>query len=96
MKKPRILVCNGSDCRKTKPSFKKIEGLLEDVGRPVAVRCQKICSGPVIGLKHKDQWTWFKKLKEKDVLALIEVVEEARIPKRLRGKRVKKRSGKLR
>tara|TARA_B100001093_G_scaffold288108_1_gene275248 strand:- start:617 stop:907 length:291 start_codon:yes stop_codon:yes gene_type:complete len=96
LKKPRVLICNGRDCRKAKLSRKKLEGILGDSVRPVAVRCQKICSGPVVGVQHNDQLTWFKKLKEKDVIALVQLMDQGKIPKRLRGKRVKKRAGKLR
>ena len=66
-----VLLCTGKSCRKkAKVQAEILANLDEDIGiQPV--RCQDVCSGPVIGLKVRGRWEWFKKLrKAKDAHAV--------------------------
>ena len=61
------------------------------------VRCQKICHGPVVGLPIAGKMEWFEKVERlREVAALVLVTSKRNngsIPKPLRKRRLKKRSG---
>ena len=59
-----VLLCTGKSCRKkAKVQAEILANLDEDIViQPV--RCQDVCSGPVIGLKVRGRWEWFKKLRK--------------------------------
>ena len=61
------------------------------------VRCQKICHGPVVGLPVAGKMEWFEKVERlREVAALVLVTSKrgnGSIPKPLRKRRLKKRSG---
>lgn len=92
-----IYICRGKDCRKHLDTVKDIEKRLGGDIEICAVRCQKICSPLVVGVRTRDRLVWVKKVKSrKDVSALEQWVEDGRCPKRLKSRRVKKRQNKLR
>lgn len=100
--RPRLFVCTGSDCRKRSKALSKLVDAAGPHARVVEVRCQKICDGPVCGLKVDDALHWFEEVEgkkaRKAVVAVLRrsgTTEEA-LPKALRKRLVDKRTGKLR
>ena len=97
MKGSRILVCNGKDCRKKTKYHRKLQEALAESGEVEHIGCQKICSGPVVGIQVKGTWQWFAKVrKADDRKAIRRVIRSGKLAGRARGMRVKKRAGKLR
>ncbi len=93
----KLLVCNGSDCRKHKADCKRLRKSLGDDAKIEEVGCQKICKGVVAGLKVDGSLEWFRKLDpKKDSEPLRELMLEGSLSKKLAEKRVKKRAGRLR
>ena len=94
----RVYICTGSDCKRRNRVRKDIKAQLLAAGikKLETVRCQKICKGPVFGLKIDGDYEWFRRVDVDDAPALIDLARGGRGNSRLRGKRVKKRSGKLR
>lgn len=86
-----VYVCRGSKCRKRN----KPKGL-EKRFRIEVVKCQKVCKGPVVGIRVDGTLEWFRKVKNKDVKALRKIAKGKRVPTSLAERRSKKRSGKLR
>ena len=92
-----VYVCAGKDCRKHKKTCRWLAESLPPGHTLEEVRCQKICSPSVIGLRHKDDLVWLKKMKSrKDVIAIVSALENNRLGSRLKGKVVKKRTNRLR
>ena len=92
----RLYLCKGSDCLKKKRDTKQLVQLMTDV-EVVPVRCQKICAGPVVGLELDGTLVWFKKVrKKKDAEALVKALSGAPLTKRLTGRLVRKRTGRMR
>lgn len=98
MTRPKLLLCTGSHCRKALTKH----GLLQQTvsALPVEVTrvgCQKICRGPVVGVRIDGRWEWFEKMgSRKAVDALAELVERNTLRKRLDKRRSRKRSGRVR
>ena len=93
----KVLVCVGKSCRKRKAALRRVLAAIPDELPVAEVRCQNICSGPVVGLKVDGTWEWYKKLrKERHVDALRRTLEGGEIDAGLSARRVKKRSGKRR
>ena len=94
-----VYICTGSSCRKKKSAYKKLCAALkeqEDIELK-EVRCQKICSGPVVGLRITGKWEWFSKVRRsRDYTAIIDSLTRGKITKKLAERREKKRSGKHR
>jgi hypothetical protein len=61
------------------------------------VKCQKICHGPVVGLPIDGRMEWFERVDGvKEIAALVRMTHRGKtdaIPKPLKKRRVKKRSG---
>jgi (2Fe-2S) ferredoxin len=95
-KAPKLRVCEGKSCKKKKAArFEILETLADDV-RVEKVRCQKICSGPVVGLKVSGTLEWFADMDSpKAVAALQALVRSGEMGKPLEKRRVPKRSGRL-
>ena len=92
-----VLLCTGKACRKKAKIQAEILANLDGDTVIQPVRCQDICSGPVVGIRIDDRLEWFKKLrKSKDASALNRAVQRGKIPDGLKKLHVKKRSGKLR
>ena len=95
--KTTIYICRGKDCRKHLETVNEIEKQMGKDTELYSVRCQKICSPQVVGIRTQTDLVWVKKIKSrKDVNALKQWVEEDACPKRLKSRRVKKRQNKLR
>jgi (2Fe-2S) ferredoxin len=92
-----VLLCIGKDCRKRSGALHALEDLLDDRGITwKTVRCQKICSGPVLGLVAEGKLQWFEKLRGKDARKALErYLDRGRLDA-LWKRRVKKRAGKRR
>ena len=98
MTRPRILVCNGSRCRR---ALARDPGLLEQLERldvrVTRVGCQKVCEGPVVGIAIDDDWEWFGRVASPKALrALAALIEEGTLAKPLRKRQAHERSGKRR
>lgn len=89
-------LCFGKDCRKRSSDIEKLEAVLEEAGFACErVGCQKICSGPVVGLTVEGTLEWFEKVRGKAGReALRRFIERGDGP--LRKRRKPKRSGRLR
>lgn len=97
MAKPLVYVCEGSDCREERRALRKLLEALEGVARVERVRCQKICDGPVAGTEVDGTLEWFEELdSRKRREALIALLEEGELRRRLAKRRVGKRRGRLR
>jgi hypothetical protein len=97
VKRPTVLICHGKACREDKKAFRKLKNTLTSGCKIETVKCQKICSGPVVGCELDGAWTWFEKVrKSEDRKAVLRVIEDQQLSPRARKRRVKKRTGKLR
>ena len=98
MARRRILICNGSHCRKTLRNDDRLRASVAQL--PVEIErvgCQKVCRGPVVGLDLDGRLQWFERMSSrKSLRALAELVEHDTVGRPLRKRRNKKRSGKLR
>lgn len=92
-----IYLCRGSDCKKRKSANKRLRSGLEGTHQIEEVRCQKICKGPVVGVKVEGTLHWFRKLDVKhDLVELQKTVARDRMTKGLASKQATKRTGKFR
>lgn len=92
-------VCVGSDCRKDRPgAHKKLRAALREAGVPfMPVKCQKVCKGPVVGVRVDGTLHWLRDLAGGDLRDdLLRLVGEGAWSKALAKRRVKKRKDKLR
>ena len=97
MPRPTVLVCRGKNCVERKKARQRLEQALGEVAEVERVGCQKICSGPVVGVQIEGQLEWFRRIRgSKSRRAVVELLAEQKLDKRLRKRRAKKRSGKLR
>ncbi|MCO4770519.1 MAG: hypothetical protein KDA24_10860 [Deltaproteobacteria bacterium] len=95
--KPRVYVCGGDDCRKRKTDRKKLRKALDAVAVEVSVKCQKVCKGPVVGLEVDGELQWFASVRGKKARgAVLKYVDTGKLGSDLKGRRHKKRTGKLR
>ena len=93
---PKAHICLGKDCRK-EAGLPKLTELLGDAGvKWVPVECQKVCKGPVVGLKVDQKLEWFAPLRGKSARRALRAFLEAGDRESLWKLRVKKRSGKRR
>jgi hypothetical protein len=90
-------VCTGKDCSRSKGHADLVREAT-DRAKVDFVRCQKICSGPVIGTEVDGRIEWFEEVRgrksRRDVLRLT--LGEGGLSDRLRRRRVAKRAGRLR
>ncbi|MFP5369536.1 MAG: hypothetical protein ACLGI3_02150 [Actinomycetes bacterium] len=93
-----VFVCCGSDCRRRRDAHALLLAAAAQAGTVRPVRCQKICSGPVAGVEVAGRLEWFERLRgPKSRGALVRLLATGGpLPKRLRKRRVRKRSGRLR
>ena len=86
-------------CRKCKHHECLVEVLTaRSEARIEMVRCQKICHGPVVGLRVAGRFEWFERVDRlKPLAALVRITaakgEVTKLPKALRRQRVKRHSG---
>ena len=65
--------------------------------RVTRVGCQKVCSGPLVGVQLDGRWEWFERMSsEKAMRALADLLEQDELRKPLRKRRRKGRSGRVR
>jgi (2Fe-2S) ferredoxin len=92
-----VLVCRSSGCRKKAKPRTKLATALEHIADVEWVRCQKVCKGPVIGVTVDGTLEWFRRVNDrKSRRALVALLMEGRLKKRLRKQRVVRLSGKQR
>ena len=98
MSRSKLLLCKGSSCRKALARDARLEKMVAALDVDVSrVGCQKICKGPVVGVRIDGSWEWFARVDTgKAVEALGDLVAEGRLRKRLAKRHVRKRSGRLR
>ena len=93
----KLFVCTGKHCRKKKDGIEDVARAVDTSVELVRVRCQKICKGPVVGLKQNGSLEWFKDVdSSKTLSALKDAVRGQPLQKPLRNRHVPKRSGALR
>ena len=96
---PHVHVCVGSDCRKDRPgAHRKLRARLAAAAVPVTpVKCQKICKGPVVGVRVDGTLHWVRKVAGSQLREdLVWLLDKGRWSKALRTRCVRKRLGKLR
>ena len=97
MSRPHVLVCRGKSCGEHGKARTKLLGSLEESAHVELVRCQKICSGPVVGVWLDDGWEWFRRVRRaKARRALARLLDDGKIAGRLERRRVRKRRCKRR
>ena len=91
----KLYVCTGKHCKKKRGGIDSV--LNGHTVERVDVRCQKICNGPVCGLKLEGRVEWFEEVDSpKSLDALRALIEQGKLKKPLRKRHVSKRSGELR
>jgi hypothetical protein len=85
-------------CRKCKHSEEVVDFLHTRTSATVkTVRCQKVCDGPVAGLRVDGRMEWFEKMdgskQLKAMVCLIEQRPPKKLPKPLKKRRSRARSG---
>jgi hypothetical protein len=90
-------VCTGKDCSRAKGH----RALLDEASAVAdvhLVRCQKVCEGPVLGVRVGGRIEWFERIRgEKSRRAGLRLVTTGGpLPERLARRRSRKRSGQLR
>ena len=77
--------------------MRKLVEAVGDDAKVVSVRCQKICKGPVIGLRSEGTLEWFSRVHGKELRdAVIRSLRKGRMVKALKAHREKKRAGRCR
>lgn len=97
MVRPTVFVCHGPSCRRRK-SYDALRERLGGIADLAAVRCQRICDGPVAGAAVNGSLEWFEHLRSDKVQGqLVDLVAgTGRMRHTLENHRVAKRSGRLR
>jgi len=91
----QVQLCIGSDCRKKRKRIRKLTELFSDVAPLKTVKCQDICSGPVVIVRRSQELFWFKKLRNKKSRRhLLEFVMGERLTDHLKTRLVKRRPDK--
>ncbi len=91
MRTKKVYVCK--KCKNADCLFKVLKKA--DV-RLVPVGCQKICAGPVAGVKIAGEMEWFSKVSSAKEMAGLHMVAERRtkrLPRPLEKRRLARRSG---
>ncbi len=92
-----VYVCRGKDCSKRKRPLRTLLEALEGRAQIAEVGCQKLCAGPVCGLKLDGRLEWFEEIDSaRRREALIATLESGVLNKGLKKRRAKGRAGKLR
>jgi hypothetical protein len=60
-----VQLCIGSDCRKKRRRIRKLRTLLQELLPVKKVKCQDVCSGPVVVVRRAHERFWFKKIRNK-------------------------------
>jgi hypothetical protein len=90
-------VCRGSGCRKKSKKYQALLSVLEGLGIISEVRCQKICKGPVFGVKVDGRLEWFHSIENKKARhSAVSLLGDGELEPTLAKRRCKKRRGKLR
>lgn len=61
----QVQLCIGSDCRKKRKRIRRLRALFSDVVDVTNVKCQDICSGPVVVVHRSHERFWFSKVRSK-------------------------------
>ena len=97
MSPPQIYICRGSSCRKADLGKAELQKKLSSDVQLQAVKCQKICKAPVLGVEHDGELHWFKRMDSKKALAgLDELLQRGKMKKSLRKRLSNKRMGRMR
>ncbi len=91
MRKKKVFVC-----KKCKNADCLVRVLKKSEAKLVPVGCQKICAGPVVGLKVAGRMEWFRRVDTPKSLAGIRMLAERRKKEPVRAlerRRLAKRSG---
>ena len=94
----KLLLCTGRHCRRALDEEGRVVQAL--AGLPVRVQrvpCQKVCRGPVVGVRVAGEWQWFERMNSAKALrALSQLLEEGCVPQPLRKRQNRRRSGRRR
>jgi hypothetical protein len=98
MNATRIYVCKGKDCCAQSGARRNLLNALRQARFEIhAVKCQKICKGPVAGLKVDGEVHWFGRLnKSKAQADFVTLALKGKASDRIKKRHSKKRDGKLR
>lgn len=97
MSKPTVYVCRGGDCRDRKRPRRRLLEALEGHAKVQEVGCQKICDGPVCGVEVDGTLEWFEEVdSEKALDALLGLLQDGKLRKALKKRRVGSKRGRLR
>ena len=90
--KLQVALCEGKDCRKHKKMFNRLRKNLSSVDGFRAVRCQSICSGPVVLVYQNKKKYVFRKMREKKLVEELcqQIIREAKIDRKKMSKHLKK------
>ena len=92
-----VYICTASDCAKDKKKLKNLKKTLGTNAKIKAVKCQKICDGPVAGVIIDGNLNWFENLSSaKHRESLLRLIQTGKVNKTLKKHTNKKRAGKLR
>ena len=91
-----LLVCTGKKCRSDK-GFAEIVDLAGATTRAHEAPCQGLCNGPIVGLHVDGELRWFAHVRTKKMRNLVtKMMEQGRVPNKLRGREVRKHRGDVR
>ena len=98
MKETTLFVCAGRHCRKAFAREASNAKHLSRLAVPIRyVGCQKVCKGPVVGLRIDGELQWFRQVDSRKAWdALAELIEDGTLARPLRKRMDRKRSGRLR
>ena len=98
MKGATLFICDGSRCRKARHKDDRLTHLAQKLPlETLKTGCQKICKGPVVGLRRNGTLEWFERMNTRKALGALEkLVKSDVLRKPLKKRRSKSRTGKLR
>ncbi|HJR26759.1 MAG TPA: hypothetical protein VJ804_14875 [Acidimicrobiales bacterium] len=93
----RCYVCTDKDCRRD-DGFDELVAALRRTGPVREVDCQDLCDGPVAGVPVHGRVEWFEKIRRqraRDAVVALATGRVDEVPKILRSRWARKRSGKV-
>jgi hypothetical protein len=93
----RCYVCTDKDCRRD-DGYKELVQALRATGSVREVDCQDLCEGPVAGVVLDGKVEWFERLRKaraREAVVALATGQVDEVPKILRPRWAKKRSGKV-
>ena len=95
----RVRLCRGSDCRKRKKSFARLQAVIPQDAVGPDIKCQDVCKGPVVVVEVGRERYLFARMRGKrlrrDLLVLLQGGKPSKALKSalVKKKRLKKKAG---